>query len=955
MHRHRPPLIVLGRTLLVALGLLLTLSSLAGAQPRDAGGDVLYLTDTEGRLDNLNGVLKARGLKMVRGRLEFTDKSSQLVFGGDLTDRGAASIRLVRMLTDLKERHPDRVSLIWGNRDVNKLAMPRDLAAMARTIDADYSKWLVDKLEAEAKESGKTLRLPRAGARLSKALAPHNTIENRVDYWLASHSAPGALENHRKELELLQGHKVSARDAARDYVAQVMPGGEYFRYLSKGQLMAIRGGAVYVHGGITDENYGRVPGATRRILDPHAWAKALNEWGTSQLAAWEQVARAGAHSKLPQKLVSYGDAIWDPTVVDPVTGRKGAVIMNDMSVIYPFRQKEAGNLRMASDKTIGYLKRYGITTMVVGHTPAGHVPVLLRRPGFLLMMGDTSFGSRGDETYIKIGRKGGVQVRGRTADGTLVSQSVSVNSTSPVGHLTSDGYTVLGKTKAGKYLLYKYYGGYQIDEKQVSAAELKKLNPRPPVIKDDQERGKHVELLRKNLAVKGVRTHTIENVAAMVKGKKVFIESGASKFGQFPVSPAAMKKQIESFYGKYNPRDIVIVTGGTDNGVEKMVHEYAVKRGIQVIGFVQEGAVPQEINLVKDLVITGRMNEWGDPLKASINLAKVVDGEVIFRGGGGVVGEGIEVAAKLGVRFHLMDGKGGASADAAKKYPDRAFRTVTQLFRSTNASQQANGLRLEARNQTRRIATTERSAASKPLRVGIYTGSFDPPHAGHKAIVDGMKAKFGLDVVYVVADRSTAYKPGMMSIEHREAMVAEMFKETPGVQILTPDMVKQLGAGEMWDVTRVVAARHPNAKLFNLMGTDTLSWYRTVADKFAKFDLTLLVNRRDRTMKIPRTAGGKKVEAADLQLGDISSTKVREALAAGKTHPSLPPAVHRYIVKKGLYGVEKGQNRGIARLRSRAQQRRDSRSATSQRQVHATSPTKPPRKSASSARVSARR
>jgi len=49
------------------------------------------------------------------------------VFGGDLYDKGPYDIRLSQMLCDLKDKHPDRVWLLMGNRDINKLRLSSEL------------------------------------------------------------------------------------------------------------------------------------------------------------------------------------------------------------------------------------------------------------------------------------------------------------------------------------------------------------------------------------------------------------------------------------------------------------------------------------------------------------------------------------------------------------------------------------------------------------------------------------------------------------------------------------------------------------------------------------------------------------------------------------------------------------------------------------------------------------
>jgi len=51
------------------------------------------------------------------------------IFGGDSQDKGIGDIRFVTMLLELKEIYGERVILIIGNRDINKLRLKVELNA----------------------------------------------------------------------------------------------------------------------------------------------------------------------------------------------------------------------------------------------------------------------------------------------------------------------------------------------------------------------------------------------------------------------------------------------------------------------------------------------------------------------------------------------------------------------------------------------------------------------------------------------------------------------------------------------------------------------------------------------------------------------------------------------------------------------------------------------------------
>ena len=66
---------------------------------------------------------------MASALLLFQEPNYQFVFGGDTGDKGRGTIRFVKALIALKQKYPDRVHLILGNRDLNKMRMTSELAA----------------------------------------------------------------------------------------------------------------------------------------------------------------------------------------------------------------------------------------------------------------------------------------------------------------------------------------------------------------------------------------------------------------------------------------------------------------------------------------------------------------------------------------------------------------------------------------------------------------------------------------------------------------------------------------------------------------------------------------------------------------------------------------------------------------------------------------------------------
>jgi hypothetical protein len=95
---------------------------------------ISFVTDVEGNFTywknyiSFSKILKGRAGD---GKLELIDSLSQLVYGGDVCDRGTGDVRVLKDLIGLKKDYPDRIHFILGNRDVNKLRLPFELTKSA--------------------------------------------------------------------------------------------------------------------------------------------------------------------------------------------------------------------------------------------------------------------------------------------------------------------------------------------------------------------------------------------------------------------------------------------------------------------------------------------------------------------------------------------------------------------------------------------------------------------------------------------------------------------------------------------------------------------------------------------------------------------------------------------------------------------------------------------------------
>lgn len=206
------------------------------------------------------------------------------------------------------------------------------------------------------------------------------------------------------------------------------------------------------------------------------------------------------------------------------------------------------------------------------------------------------------------------------------------------------------------------------------------------------------------------------------------------------------------------------------------------------------------------------------------------------------------------------------------------------------------------------------------MRIGIFGGTFNPPHLGHleaaRTAIDALE----LDKLLIIPTAIPPHKElpeGTPSPEHRLAMSAKLADALllPEQVEVSPVELEREGKSYTSDTLEALRGQYPDARIWLLMGTDmflTLHlWHdpasilrlagvcafgRTEQDSEAVF-----APQRDRLEKM---FPGARITTITLPgLVDISSTRLRALLAEGKGTKYLHPSVYGYILLKGLYGT----------------------------------------------------
>lgn len=400
---------------------------------------IAYVTDVEGRWDKL--ITFTDGNDDVRLAADDTLVLSDgvtLVFGGDVCDRGPHAQRLVATLLEAKRRYGDRVVLLAGNRDLNKLRLRREL---------------------DGHPPARTPSELRAGPR-----AP-------LLRWILAHTmgAKEAFEHRRAELAAsagarVEGHEVHDEAVAESFLDDVAPGGPMLAYLRACRLAHRAGPTLFVHGGVTSESLGTVPHRSERLADLDAWVAALDELLAGELDLFER-------GRSPDTILAY-------------QAPRPGTLWNQSSVVYGRLADEDANPSLPDEAVIRALAEAGVRRLVVGHTPSGDCPAILRDRGFELMLADNSYGriERGsrvtlthDETRVE-----GVS---ELDDGTRVPiafRTRLAETDDPLGRrVAASGALVKARAASGEYLLFRGLPERRVTQTIVTERELAALRLAP--------------------------------------------------------------------------------------------------------------------------------------------------------------------------------------------------------------------------------------------------------------------------------------------------------------------------------------------------------------------------------------------------------------------------------------------------------------------------------------------
>jgi nicotinate-nucleotide adenylyltransferase len=191
-------------------------------------------------------------------------------------------------------------------------------------------------------------------------------------------------------------------------------------------------------------------------------------------------------------------------------------------------------------------------------------------------------------------------------------------------------------------------------------------------------------------------------------------------------------------------------------------------------------------------------------------------------------------------------------------------------------------------------------------RIGVFGGTFDPPHLGHLVAASEAAFRCALaEVVFVpTGDPWQKHHLKVTDAAARLAMTRSAVETDPLFRVSTCDIERDGATYAVDTVADVRAEYDEDVELYFIIGADSLAnlhtWHRV--EELCKAVRFIALNRPGHSRREVDTSFGARVEFIDMPAVDVSSTECRQRVRDGRPIRYLvPDAVEAYVREHGLY------------------------------------------------------
>lgn len=191
------------------------------------------------------------------------------------------------------------------------------------------------------------------------------------------------------------------------------------------------------------------------------------------------------------------------------------------------------------------------------------------------------------------------------------------------------------------------------------------------------------------------------------------------------------------------------------------------------------------------------------------------------------------------------------------------------------------------------------------MDIGLFGGSFNPPHVAHLIVAEVARDQFGFDEVWWIPNATPPHKPQdeLAEVDHRLEMTRRAVEDNPAFRVCDIE-VERSGVSYTVETVRVLQEKRPDTDFALLIGSDSLDhfaeWHKP--DEIAE-RVPLVVYKRPGVIDaVPESRFANHVRFVSAPVMEVSGTEIRSRCSADRSIRYLvPESVRAYIEEHELY------------------------------------------------------
>lgn len=207
------------------------------------------------------------------------------------------------------------------------------------------------------------------------------------------------------------------------------------------------------------------------------------------------------------------------------------------------------------------------------------------------------------------------------------------------------------------------------------------------------------------------------------------------------------------------------------------------------------------------------------------------------------------------------------------------------------------------------------------MKIGIFGGTFNPPHKGHTRMIEKLTAELELDKVLIIPNKVPTHKrcDDLADNGDRLNMCRMAFRD-PKFEVSTIEMDRESDSYTIFTVNELIK-KYPNDKLYLIIGSDMFlmfhKWYKQ-KELLEKCTVCVASRNTEDSVNVLRAYAferlgiyingldGKNIHISPMDAYIISSGEIRDMISKGKSiYGYVEPEIIEYMENHGLYGYAK--------------------------------------------------